>query len=52
MLVLTILYLLFGINLISVITEKDTTYYRDVRFWLVIVSLTVLVVLTAYSYPV
>ncbi len=52
MLVLTILYLLFGINLFSVITEKSTTYYKDVRFWLVIISLAVLVILTVYSYPI
>ncbi len=47
-----ILYLLFAFNLINVISEKSSTFYKDVRFWLVIVSLIVLVVLTAQSYPV
>lgn len=53
MLVMTILYLLFGLNLVHVITEKSATiFYKDIRFWLVVVSLCVLVVLTMQSYPV
>ena len=51
MFICVILYLLFAFNLINVITEKSTTFYKDVRFWLVIVSLVILVVLTAQSYP-
>lgn len=47
-----ILYLLFAFNLINVISERSSTFYKDVRFWLVIVSLIVLVVLTAQSFPV
>lgn len=47
-----ILYLLFAFNLINVISEKSSTFYKDVRFWLVVVSLIVLVVLTVQSYPV
>lgn len=47
-----VLYLLFLFNLVNVISEKSSTFYRDVRFWLVVVSLIVLVVLTVQSYPV
>ncbi len=51
MLCLTILYLLFGLNLVHVISEKQSAVYKDIRFWLVIFSLAILVVLTVKGYP-
>jgi len=51
MLVFTILYLLFGLNLMQLMSDKSTVIYKDVRFWLVIVSLCVLVGMTIQSYP-
>lgn len=51
MLLFAILYLMFAFNLITVITEKTTIYYKDLRFWLIILSLIVLVFLTVESYP-
>jgi len=52
MIICAILYLLFGFNLINMITEENSTFYRDVRFWLIIFSLAVLVVMTVNSYPI
>gem|GEM_PF-889498 len=52
MLILTILYLLLSFNLFDVIAEKTTTFYKDVRFWLVLISLVVLMWLTLQSYPI
>ena len=52
MIICVLLYLFFSLNLITVITEKSDAFYRDVRFWLVIISLVVLVIMTAQTYPV
>ncbi len=46
---ITILYLLIGFNLLNVITQEDTAFYKDIRFWLVLISLGILVVLTVNS---
>jgi len=43
MLVLTLLYILFGINLIQVIMETGMQFYKNIRFWLVFVPMTILV---------
>ncbi len=51
MLGLSILYLLFGINLMNMISEKQTAVYKDLRFWLVIFCLSILIVMTAFGYP-
>ena len=51
MLGICILYILLGINLVNMISEKHTTVVKDVRFWLVILCLTILVVMTAVGYP-
>ncbi|MFT5168264.1 MAG: hypothetical protein ACI8P3_003505 [Saprospiraceae bacterium] len=52
MIICTILYLLLGFNLIHMVTEENPTFYRDVRFWLIIFSLLVLILMTGNSYPV
>jgi len=51
MLLITILYLLIGLNLIYIMSEKTTTVFRDIRFWLIMASLMILVVLTMQNYP-
>lgn len=51
MVMIAILFLLIGVNLISVITEKTTVFYKDIRFWLIFFFLVVLVLLTLRSYP-
>ena len=51
MIVCVLLYLFFGLNLVTMIAEKSEAFYRDVRFWLVIISLIVLVFMTAQTYP-
>ncbi len=52
MLVITILCLLLSLNLVDVITEKTTVFYKDVRFWMVIVSLIALIMITLQNYPI
>ncbi len=49
MMMFGILYLLFAVNLITVISEKQT-FYKDVRFWLMILSLFILISLTFHGY--
>ena len=51
MIVIPFMYLLLGINLVNVISEKSTTFYRDIRFWLILVSFITLVWMTLESYP-
>lgn len=38
-------------NLINVITEESTVFYKDFRFWLVMISLAVLFWVLLQSYP-
>ncbi len=45
------LFLLIAYNLIYVIMDKGTIFYKDFRFWLVFLSLVVLVSLVARGYP-
>ena len=52
MLFIVIIVLLIGYNLFNVISEENNTFYKDIRFWLVLTSLLILVWLTAQSYPV
>jgi hypothetical protein len=51
MLGICILYLLLGINLANMISEKHETVVKDIRFWLVVVCLSILVFMTAVGYP-
>lgn len=50
MLVITILYLLLAANLLKLMSEKSTSVFKDVRFWLVILSLGLLIFLTIKGY--
>ena len=47
----TLLYLFCITNLVKILMERTNTIYKDVRFWLVIISLFVLVWMTLKSYP-
>lgn len=48
----SLLYLFFILNLVKLIMEKTNTIYRDIRFWLVLFSLSALVWLTLKGYPI
>ena len=50
MFILTILTLLFMFNLLNVIAESGLVAYKDVRFWLTLVSLCVVLTVTIYGY--
>jgi len=50
MLVLTLLYILFGVNLIQVIMETGMQFYKNVRFWLIFVPMSILVWATMSAY--
>lgn len=50
MVVLTILYLLFGMNLLHVLTEDGINFYKDGRFWMTFISIIFLLTLTASTY--
>lgn len=47
----TLLYLFCLTNLVNILMEKTNTIYKDVRFWLVIFSIVMLVWMTMKSYP-
>ena len=49
---ISLLYLLIGLNLVKILMEKTNTIYKDIRFWLILLSLAVLVWMTLQSYPV
>ena len=51
MVVVTLLYLLLGINFVNLVSDKSTLFYKDLRFWIILVSLIVLVYMTLRSYP-
>ena len=49
---ISLLYMLIGVNLFKIIMEKTNTIYKDIRFWLILLSLAMLVWMTLQSYPV
>lgn len=49
---ISFLYLLLSVNLFKIFMEKTHTIYKDVRFWLILMSLGLLVWMTLKSYPV
>ena len=51
MLVYVVLFLMIAYNLFNVITEESTVFYKDFRFWLVMISLITLVWILFQSYP-
>ncbi|MFK8055383.1 MAG: hypothetical protein AB8F78_04600 [Saprospiraceae bacterium] len=51
MIAFTVLYLSLGYSLYGIFMEDTTLIYKDFRFWLVITSLILLVLLTLKSYP-
>ncbi len=50
MVVLTLLVLLLGYNLVEIIMDRSTPFYKDIRFYLVMLSLAVLVITGAQRY--
>ncbi len=50
MVILTLLYILFVGNLIQVIMESGLQFYKNIRFWLVFVPMTILVWTTMSAY--
>ena len=52
MVVFFALFLLIAYNLINVITEQSSSFYKDIRFWLILISLIVLVWFTFQSYTI
>ncbi len=46
-----ILLLLIGYNLMTMIQENSTKVYKDLRFWLVLGSLFVLIGIVVWSFP-
>lgn len=51
MLIISILIVILIFNLFDVLSEKSTIFYKDIRFWLVLISMGVLAWLTVASYP-
>ncbi len=49
---ISFLYMLIGLNLVKIFMEKTNTIYKDVRFWLIVLSLAMLIWMTLQSYPV
>ena len=52
MLLLAFFILLVTLNLFHVIAEKSEPYYKDIRFWLIMLSLVVLITVTLEGYSV
>lgn len=50
--IISLMYLLFGLNLFKMLMEKTNAIYKDVRFWLILLSLGMLIWMTLQSYPV
>lgn len=50
--IISLLYIFLGLNLVKLIMEKTNTIYKDLRFWLVLFSLTALIWMTLKSYPI
>ncbi len=50
MLVLTLLYILLGVNLIQVIIENGLEFYKNSRFWLTFVPMMILMWTTMSAY--
>lgn len=51
MLLVSFIILLIVFNLFDVVTDNITPYYKDIRFWLIMISLIVLVTITVEGYP-
>ena len=51
MIALAVLYLTLAFSMYGIVMEETTSLYKDFRFWLVIVSAFVLMLLTLESYP-
>lgn len=51
MLLFAILFLMVFYNLFNVISEESNTFYKDIRFWLVLISLGILIWMITQSYP-
>lgn len=51
MLLVVFIISLIVFNLFDVVTENITPYYKDIRFWLIIISLAVLLTITVEGYP-
>jgi hypothetical protein len=51
MIAFTVLYLSLGYSLYGIFMEDTTLIYKDFRFWLIIASLILLILLTLKSYP-
>lgn len=49
MFAISIIFVLFGINLFDMITDDGMVFYKDIRFWIVLVSLVTLIILTMTS---
>ena len=49
---ISLLYMLIGLNLVKMLMEKTSTIYKDIRFWLILLSLAMLVWMTLQSYPI
>jgi len=52
MLLLVFLILFVSFNLFHVIAEKSQPYYKDIRFWLIMISLVVLLTVTLEGYSI
>ncbi len=52
MLLLSFIIILIIFNLFSVVTDKSLPYYKDIRFWLIMISLVVLISMTVEGYPI
>lgn len=52
MLLVSFIFSLIIFNLFNVVTDKSTPYYKDIRFWLIMISLVVLVAMTVEGYPI
>ncbi len=48
---LPLLYLLICFNLIRLLMDKTNTFYKDVRFWIILLSLFTLAWMVVRSYP-
>ena len=47
-----LLIFIIALNLINVITEKTIVFYKDIRFWLVLISLALMIILSISNYPI
>ena len=52
MLLVSFILFLIIFNLFDVVADKSSPYYKDIRFWLIMVSLVILVAMTVEGYPI